>query len=100
MTAFLIWKSFSNNDMIISTIMTDPLFNYNLISDSQKQGMNGILYLSLFLMVPLLDPAIFQRISMAKNTLQVSKSFIIAIFFVASHFLHLISLIFVATYQI
>ncbi len=82
MTAFLIWKSFSNSDMIISTIAADPLFNYNLISDSQQQGMSGILYLSLFLMIPLLDPAIFQRISMAKNTLQVSRSFIIAIFFI------------------
>ncbi len=82
MTAFLIWKSFSNNDMIVSTLMSDPLFNYNLISDSQKQGMSSTLYLSLFLMVPLLDPAIFQRISMAKNTLQVSKSFLIAIFFI------------------
>ena len=82
MTAFLIWKSFDNNDMLISAIGTDPLFNYNSISDSQKQGMSATLYLSLFLMVPLLDPAIFQRISMAKNTLQVSKSFIIAIFFI------------------
>jgi Na+/proline symporter/signal transduction histidine kinase len=82
MTAFLIWKSFDNNDMLISAIGTDPLFNYSSISDSQKQGMSATLYLSLFLMVPLLDPAIFQRISMAKNTLQVSKSFIIAIFFI------------------
>lgn len=82
MTAFLIWKSFGSNDMIVSTFMSDPLFNYNLISDAQKQGMSSTLYLSLFLMIPLLDPAIFQRISMAKNTLQVSKSFIIAIFFI------------------
>lgn len=82
MTAFLIWKSFSTNDLIVNTLMSDPLFHYDLISDSEKQGISSTLYLSLFLMVPLLDPAIFQRISMAKNTLQVSKSFIIAIFFI------------------
>lgn len=82
MTAFLIWKSFSTNDLIVNTLMSDPFFHYDLISDSEKQGISSTLYLSLFLMVPLLDPAIFQRISMAKNTLQVSKSFIIAIFFI------------------
>jgi hypothetical protein len=78
MVAFLIWKSFDNNDQIITAVITDPIFNYSLISDSQKQVINDTLYLCLFLMIPLLDPAIFQRISMAKSTSQVSKSFIIA----------------------
>ncbi len=82
MVAFLIWKSFENNDQIITAVITDPIFNYSLISGSQKKVINDTLYLCLFLMIPLLDPAIFQRISMAKSTSQVSKSFIIAIFFI------------------
>ena len=82
MVVFLVWKSFSDNEIIINTVMTDPLFNYNSISDGEKQGIIDTLYLCLFLMVPLLDPAIFQRISMAKNITQVSRSFIIAIFFI------------------
>ena len=82
MVAFLVWKSFSDNEVIISTVMADPLFHYNTISDGEKQGIMDTLYLCLFLMIPLLDPAIFQRISMSKNTSQVSRSFLIAIFFI------------------
>jgi len=82
MVAFLIWKSFDSNEPVITAIITDPILNYSLVSDSQKEVINDTLYLCLFLMIPLLDPAIFQRISMAKSTSQVSKSFIIAIFFI------------------
>ncbi|MCP5377824.1 MAG: ATP-binding protein [Rickettsiaceae bacterium] len=82
MVAFLIWKSFYSNEPVITAIITDPILNYSLVSDSQKEVINDTLYLCLFLMIPLLDPAIFQRISMAKSTSQVSKSFIIAIFFI------------------
>ena len=82
MVAFLIWKSFDSNEPVITAIITDPILNYNIVSDSQKEVINDTLYLCLFLMIPLLDPAIFQRISMAKSTSQVSKSFIIAIFFI------------------
>ncbi len=82
MVAFLVWKSFSDNELIINAVMRDPLFHYNVISEGEKQGIIDTLYLCLFLMIPLLDPAIFQRISMSKNTAQVSRSFLIAIFFI------------------
>jgi len=82
MVAFLIWQSFSDKELIANAVITDPLFHYNTISNVRKQGLIDTIYLCLFLMVPLLDPAIFQRISMSKNTSQVSKSFLIAIFFI------------------
>ena len=82
MVCFLVWKSFADNELIVNAVMTDPLFQYNAISDVERQGITDTVYLCLFLMIPLLDPAIFQRISMSKNTAQVSKSFLIAIFFI------------------
>jgi len=60
----------------------DPLFNYAKVLDYRDPNFVNTIFLFLFFMIPGLDPAIFQRITMAKNTLQVSRSFIIAGIFV------------------
>jgi len=76
--AFVIWNSLSGTEISFHSLTQDPLFNCAKVFDYHDPAFLNTLFLFLFFMIPALDPAIFQRISMAKNTRQVSKSFIIA----------------------
>ncbi len=82
MIAFLIWNSLTDSATVFNTLIENPLFNYRSVFDYHDPNFLNILFLFLFFMIPGVDPAIFQRISMSRNTLQISKSFIIAGFFV------------------
>ena len=64
----------------IDVLLNNPLFDYKKVFDfSQKQPLYH-LFLFFCFAIPAFNPAIFQRISMAKNTAQASKSFIISAF--------------------
>jgi len=76
--AFVIWNSLSGTEASFHSLTQDPLFNCAKVFDYHNPDFINTLFLFLFFMIPALDPAIFQRISMAKNTRQVSRSFIIA----------------------
>ncbi|MBN8828387.1 MAG: alkaline phosphatase [Sphingobacteriia bacterium] len=78
MTAYLIWKSFSNFEAIETVFTQNPLFDYKQVFDHNNPKFLNTIFLFLFFLIPGLDPAIFQRISMAKNTIQVTKSFSIS----------------------
>lgn len=80
--AFIIWQSLNSRGISLAHIMQDPLFDYTKVLDYRDANFINSLFLFLFFMIPGLDPAIFQRITMAKNTLQVSRSFIIAGIFI------------------
>jgi signal transduction histidine kinase/Na+/proline symporter len=82
MVAFMIWSSFADTEAVFNTITQNSSFNYRLVLDYRDPNFINILFLFLFFMIPGIDSAIFQRISMSKNTLQVSQSFIIAGFFI------------------
>ena len=71
--ALLIWGSFDSPEVIITAIHNNPqLFDYH--------SLFTFSWLALFLWMacPDLDPAMFQRVLIAKNVAQVRKSFIIA----------------------
>ena len=76
--AFIIWNQFSDTEAVFSTLMQNPLFDYRAVIDHNNPKFLDTLFLFLFFMIPGFDSAIFQRISMSRNTYQVSKSFIIA----------------------
>jgi Na+/proline symporter/signal transduction histidine kinase len=78
MTAFLIWQSLDSNEAIVSVLVQNPMFDYKEFFNYKNPDFLNTALLFLFFIIPGLDPALFQRISMAKNTTQVAKSFTIA----------------------
>lgn len=76
--AFVIWNSLKGTEASFHTLTQDPLFNCAKVFDYHNPNFINTWFLFLFFMIPALDPAIFQRISMAKNTKQVARSFFIA----------------------
>lgn len=76
--AYVLLTSIDNIDIISNTLTNNQIFDYKEVFDfSQTQSLQH-LFLFLWFVIPSFTPAIFQRIAMAKNTLQVNKSFIIA----------------------
>ena len=76
--AYILLQSIDNTDSILNVFTYNNLFNYKNIFDfSQSQQLY---YLSLFLCfsIPAFNPAIFQRIAMAKDVKQVNHSFFIS----------------------
>ena len=77
--AFFILGTLDNGSAIMNTLSNNPLFDYRQVFDFSLPKSQYFLFLFLFFASVLgVNPAIFQRISMSKNTEQVSKSFIIA----------------------
>ena len=77
MTAFVIWKAIGDVETMSHVLATNPIYDYSKLHYSDP-NFSKIMLVFFFFALPGLDPAIFQRISMAKNTTQVSKSFCIA----------------------
>ena len=78
MMIFLMWKGLDNNEEVRTVLKFNSLFDFREVLDINNSRFLNTVLLFLFFMLPGIDPALFQRISMAKNTLQVRKSFIIA----------------------
>ncbi len=75
--ATFIWQVLGDAESI-GNILTHPLFDYHelMVFNSDR----SFSYLSIFLcgLIPALNPTMFQRILMAKNTTQIRKSFFIS----------------------
>ena len=74
--AFIIWNNLDDPAEVITTLSTNPVFNYRIAF-----GFNNYLELINLILIPIvfllphLDPAVFQRIAIAKNVNQVRQSF-------------------------
>ena len=78
-TAFLICLALDNSAMAtLHVLETNPLFDYSDFIDINNPRFLSTLCLFLFFLIPGLDPALFQRISMGKNVKQVMTAFTIA----------------------
>lgn len=76
--AYFILNNLNGSLSVVELISNNPLFDYKKVFDfSNKQSLYH-LFLFCFFAIPAFNPAIFQRISMAKSTVQVQRSFIIA----------------------
>lgn len=74
----IIWGTFDNPSTIFQTLSNNPIFDYYEVFNYKNPKFFGTITLMLFFALPHMYPVLFQRISMAKDTDQVSKSFIIA----------------------
>ncbi|NDB83555.1 MAG: hypothetical protein EB127_12650, partial [Alphaproteobacteria bacterium] len=74
--AFVIWNNLEDGSQVITTLTTNPVFDYRIAFgfNTYIECINLILIPIVFLL-PHLDPAVFQRIAMAKNVNQVRQSF-------------------------
>ncbi len=85
--AYFLFYSLDNTQVIIDTLDTNPLFDYTKVFDLSASSTYYTFFLFLFCVTPSFNPAIFQRVSMAKNVNQVRNSFAIssvACFFLAA----------------
>ncbi len=76
--AYVLLTSIDNLDVIKNTVSTSPLFDYRKVFDFSNPLAFKQLLLFLLFIVPGIGPSMFQRITMARNTKQVAKSFVIA----------------------
>jgi Na+/proline symporter len=90
--ALIVWNHLKNPSKVIQTVQTNPIFSIKRIITWDK-GFLSYLGLMLYFAIPGLTPPIFQRISMAKDTLQVKRSFTYA---AAIHLFVILSVSFIA----
>ncbi|MDX1916625.1 MAG: sodium:solute symporter family protein, partial [Rickettsiaceae bacterium] len=76
-TLFLV-TTLDSMDLVTNTLSNNKIFDYKEVFDFTNSKSFYYLFIFLFFAVPAFNPAIFQRISIAKNINQVRKSFIIA----------------------
>lgn len=76
--AFFLFNSSESSDLIVDTLNTNPLFDYKSIFSFSNNQIYYIIYLFLWTAIPAFNPAVFQRIAMAKDIKQAKKSFLIA----------------------
>ena len=76
--AYVLLTSIDNLDIVADTLSNNPLFDYKRVFDFSNPLAFQQLLLFLLFIVPGFNPSMFQRIAMARNTSQVSRSFIIA----------------------
>lgn len=78
--ALFILGTLDNTDILLNTISNNELFDYKKVFDFTRPQSLYFVFLFLFNAIPAFNPAFFQRISMAKDTIQVGRSFIISAF--------------------
>jgi len=75
---YFLFYSFENTELIITTLTKNQLFDYKKVFDLSSSSTYYTFFLFLYFIIPSFNPAIFQRIAMAKNIKQVQHSFVIA----------------------
>lgn len=78
--SYFLLKDFGSLEFAFSKLSLNPNFNFS--SSFSFENPKAYYYISLFLwlLIPHFNPAIFQRISMCRNTTQIRDSFVIASF--------------------
>ena len=76
--AYSLLINIDNFDAINNTLTNNPLFDYKQVFNFSNSQSIVHLGMFLFFAIPGFNPAIFQRIAMAKDIRQVNKSFVIA----------------------
>ncbi len=74
--AFIIWNNLDSPNSVITTLSTNSLFDYKKVFHFNSYlDMANFGLIALVFLMPMIDPAMFQRISIAKNIKQAKKSF-------------------------
>ncbi len=93
--ALLVWIAFGNWEYIINMVTTNPIFDPRQLLDYSNPTIIARYGLFFYYAVPSINPAMFQRALIAKNTQQISTSFKISavIFLLFSLFICFIGII-------
>jgi Na+/proline symporter/signal transduction histidine kinase len=73
--AWIIWSGTSDTSLVLTTLQTNPLFDFGQLLDYKEPNFWNFITLILIFLIPDFEPSIFQRISMAKDINQVRKAF-------------------------
>ncbi len=73
-----IWQNFDSETIIYNTVLQSPLFDFTQLVNVANPKFWPLISSFIFFIFPSLNPAVFQKILMAKDTAQVTKSFGIA----------------------
>lgn len=75
---FIIWGAMSDDISISQFIATNDTWQVAKVFSPDNNKLYEYLWLFFFFAIPAFDPAIFQRILIAKNSAQIKNSFIVA----------------------
>lgn len=89
MTAFLVWQSLEDKNAISNIFANNESFDIQTFLSFKNPKFLDTIFLFLFFLIPGLDPALFQRLLMSKNTVQIGKACYIAGIFIALIYLTL-----------
>ncbi len=73
-----IWQNFDNESIVYNTVLQSPLFDFTQLVNINNPKFWPLISSFIFFIFPSVNPAVFQKILMAKDTSQVTKSFGIA----------------------
>lgn len=72
-----IWGTLNDPYVAFTTLTENPLFDYKQVFDFSNDRFISTIFLLMFFLVPDFQPVFFQRIIMARNTIQGRNAFII-----------------------
>lgn len=78
--SLIIWGTLDDSERVLERLVSNQNFDYTQVFNVHNPRFLDSVLLFLFFIIPTLEPAIFQRINMAKNTIQGRRSFILASF--------------------
>ncbi|MGC0371857.1 MAG: hypothetical protein DGJ47_000558, partial [Rickettsiaceae bacterium] len=73
--ALLVWGAMDQPAAVMNTLSNDPNFQFTKVFDVSNPNFYSWIALLCFFLIPSLDPAAFQRISMTKDIKQVETMF-------------------------
>ncbi|MFK7968276.1 MAG: sodium:solute symporter [Rickettsiaceae bacterium] len=76
--AYFLFSTIENNQIIIDALTNNPLFDYSVVFSFSNPKIYYYFSIFFWIAIPAFNPAIFQRIAMARDVKQVRYSFIIA----------------------
>lgn len=79
--AYFLVKGMAIDKSVLDTFNNNPLFDFDSTFSFANPNLYYLVFIFLWNVIPSFNPAFFQRIAMAKDTNQVSQSFIIASIF-------------------
>src|SRR3569623_61368 len=72
--ALTIWNNLQNPTQVINVFQTNPLFSFKEVISWSPEFMNMLIFMA-YLATPALQPQLFQRMVMARDTAQIKRSF-------------------------
>ena len=73
-----IWSSLDSKADVISAVSNNPMFHFDYTFSSANPNLISCIALFIYFVIPAFNPAVFQRVAIAKDLKQAQKAFFIA----------------------